>query len=98
MLPRSSRIREDHRPHVRDAVSAKNMCSVRHRPIPSRRMCVLDGIARYIGNSAHSNLAERFGPFHQLCRSASSDEASSVLSFPLITRPVVPSSEIQFPP
>ena len=78
--------------------SAKNMCSVRQRPMPSapnRRACLASR-----GMSALARMRRRRTGSTQvmnLTRSGSSGWASRVLSWPAMTRPVVPSSEIQSP-
>ena len=75
--------------------SAKNMCSVRQRPMPSAPKARAFLASR--GMSALARTCRRRTGSTQLMnltRSWSSGCASRVLSLPAMTRPVVPSSEI----
>ena len=79
-------------------LGAKNMCSVRHNPIPSApnaRACLASG-----GTSALARTPSlRNGSAQDMSvrSSGSSGLGGSSFTLPLITRPVVPSSEIQSP-
>ena len=78
--------------------SAKNMCSVRHSPIPSapkvRAWIASRGISAFARTFSLRNGSAHF---MKVCSSLSSGDGGKVFSWPLITRPVVPSSEIQSP-
>ena len=78
--------------------SPKNMCSVRQRPMPSAPSARLNRIARNVGIGANPDCAERLRPAHKLQQFGIIGlRRAVVFSLPLMTRPVVPSSEIQSP-
>ena len=78
--------------------SAKNMCSVRQSPMPSapnaRAWMASRGMSAFARTPRVRNGSAQ--PMN-LSSSGSSGLGGSVFSWPLITRPVVPSSEIQSP-
>jgi len=57
----------------------------------------LNRVARMSAFARYPILRNGSAQLSNFCNSSSSDDASSVFSFPLMTRPVVPSSEIQSP-
>ena len=62
--PRSSSVvREDHLAHLRLAVGAMNMCSVRHRPMPcGAELARLARVLGRVGVRAHAEPAQLVGP------------------------------------
>src|SRR5271157_5975300 len=78
--------------------SAKNMCSVRQSPMPSAPNARACNASRGMSALARTPM-RRNGSAQPMnfCSSGSSGRAGTVLSLPLITRPVLPSSEIQSP-
>jgi len=94
-------IREDHRPHVRDAVFGEEhvLGAAQADPFGAECAC-LDGIARlYRHSRALQSCGNGSAHFISFCRSASSDEASSVFgAYPSDYAPGrSQSSEIQSP-
>ena len=78
--------------------SAKNMCSVRHSPMPSAPNARACRASRGMSALARTPMRRKgSAQLMNLISSGSSGDAGTVLSWPLMTRPVVPSSEIQSP-
>jgi hypothetical protein len=76
--------------------ASKNMCSVRHRPMPSAPNRARCGVERGLGVGADLQAAHAVGPFHQLAKSPDSS-GSIIFTAPARISPVEPSMVMTSP-
>jgi hypothetical protein len=90
---------QNHVPHVLDLLPKEHVLRAAEPDSFRSKRTRLNRIARNVGIRPTPHLAERLRPAHEFSqvRDRPALGAGIVFSFPLITRPVVPSSEIQSP-